>query len=63
MAMDITINGVKHTEDVEEIDKIGVEDMKHLHEQHKIKIYLRLAVKLPHSLVEVRNTEIPPKPY
>ena len=34
-------NGVIHTEDVEKIDKIEVEDMEYFPRQRRIQIYLR----------------------
>ncbi len=52
MAADTVDNKVIHLEDKEGVVAIGVEDMVLLPKRHRIIIYLRLAVKLPHSSVE-----------
>ena len=52
VAADTTDNEVVHTEDVEGVDKIGVEDVDHLPRRRRIQTYLRSAVNLHHFLVE-----------
>ena len=51
VAADTTDNEVVHTEDVEGVDAV-VEDVDHLPRQHRMQIYLRLAVNLHHFSVE-----------
>jgi hypothetical protein len=49
----------KHMEDGDVVVAIRVEDVVHLSKQHKIALYLRSAVKLPHSLVEEQELRQP----
>ena len=50
VAEDTVDKPVEHMEDEEGVFAIGVEDM--VHSPKRRKVYLRLAIKLPHSLVE-----------
>ena len=59
VAVDTVDKPVEHMVDVDVVVTIGVEDVVNLLKRHRITIYLWLAVKLPHSLVEEEERREP----